>query len=203
MPNGLLFVLLAVMWAVVLIPMWLRKHDESNESRSVDRFSRALGSLSARLERGQDADGQETVVVHRPSKAPSGREVLMPGRPRGSQSADVVVTGASARQVARTPVSAAGRRRRVLVGLLVLALALLTAGLAHAVPLWTAVVPVVVAGILVVTARRQAALRAEMARRRVRRTELTDAARAAQSDRPVARRGSRAVMPASAAAAGA
>ena len=69
------------MWAVVLVPMWLRKHDENNESRSV-RFSRALGSLSSRLDRGDRHDGADTVVIAARGKVPAGRAVLMPaGRP--------------------------------------------------------------------------------------------------------------------------
>jgi hypothetical protein len=37
---------LVLMWAVVLVPMWLRRHDEVEESRSVDRFSTAMHTLS-------------------------------------------------------------------------------------------------------------------------------------------------------------
>jgi hypothetical protein len=36
------------MWAVVLVPMWLRRHDNTTESRSVDRFSTAMRVLSRR-----------------------------------------------------------------------------------------------------------------------------------------------------------
>ena len=33
------------MWALVLIPMWLRRHDEAQETKSADRFARAMGTL--------------------------------------------------------------------------------------------------------------------------------------------------------------
>src|SRR6202012_974682 len=43
-----IFLLIVLMWAVVLIPMWLRRHDEVEESRSLDRFSTAMHTLSRR-----------------------------------------------------------------------------------------------------------------------------------------------------------
>lgn len=36
------------MWAAVLVPMWLRRHDASLEARSADRFSTAMRVLSRR-----------------------------------------------------------------------------------------------------------------------------------------------------------
>lgn len=67
---------LVVMWAVVLVPMWLRRHDEVEETRSVDQFSTAMRTLSRRA----------TAPVE-------GRYVVMPHR---SRSVDVHVSGASA-----------------------------------------------------------------------------------------------------------
>src|SRR4051812_16235863 len=64
------------MWAVVLVPMWLRRHDAATESRSVDRFSTAMRVLS-----------------RRPTGSPDRRYVLMPKRDAG---ASVHVSGASA-----------------------------------------------------------------------------------------------------------
>lgn len=86
-PDGLLYLALVVVWAFVLIPMWLRKHDEANESRSVDRFSRALSSLSGRRDRrGQKSNGGLFLRA---------RAVVMPGRPQGAQDLQVTVSGAS------------------------------------------------------------------------------------------------------------
>jgi hypothetical protein len=102
---------LVVMWAVVLIPMWLRRHDEAEESRSVDRFTSAMHTLSRR----ETASDQRYVVM-----------------PHRSRSVDVHVSGAAApsrraqrkalaarRNAARPPMTAAARRRRTLGGLLV------------------------------------------------------------------------------------
>jgi hypothetical protein len=95
------------MWAVVLVPMWLRRHDEAEETRSVDKFTTAMHTLS-----------------RREALAPEKKYVLMPHR---SRSYDVHVSGASAdpkrahdsRKAARSMVSPATRRRRTLIGLLV------------------------------------------------------------------------------------
>ena len=186
MPSALLFILLGVMWAVVLVPMWLRKHDENNESRSVDRFSRALGSLSSRLDRDRDA---ETVIVPARGTVPAGRAVLMPGRPAGAQDHQVTVSGSRpAAAVRRRPVGAATRRRRLLVGSLLVTLLVLVAGLLNRVPLWVVAIPAVLTLGVLVTGRRQAARTAEMARRRARRAVLSEAARLAEAEH---RRGAR------------
>lgn len=46
MGGGVLLVVLAVLWAVVLIPMLLSRHDTADETKQVDRFRRAMRSLS-------------------------------------------------------------------------------------------------------------------------------------------------------------
>jgi hypothetical protein len=177
-----LYVGLAVMWAVVLIPMWLRNHDQAQESRSADRFARAMSSL--RRGRG------ETEA--------SSREVLMPTRSRSSRATQVLVTGPRAE---RSPAAeAAARRRRALIGLLVVLTVTVVLVALGRLPLWTTAVPVLlVAGFLVV-ARRQVAQAAEMRRRRERRLALSEAARAAEAQhrtgRSDARRGGRVVDPA-------
>src|SRR5207248_2920774 len=108
--SAVILAVIVIMWAVVLVPMWLRRHDAATESRSVDRFSTAMRVLSRRGPGGPDR-----------------RYVLMPRR---ESRASVHVSGASAphrrSQPASRPVprSAAGsrpslavRRRRTLSGL--------------------------------------------------------------------------------------
>jgi hypothetical protein len=46
MGGGVLLVVLAVLWAVVLIPMLLSRHDNTDETKQVARFRRAMTSLS-------------------------------------------------------------------------------------------------------------------------------------------------------------
>jgi hypothetical protein len=102
------FGVIVVMWAVVLIPMWLRRHDETEETRSVDRFSQAMHTLSRR----------ETASKEK-------KYVVMPTRVSRSRDHEVHVSGASAdgrrtpkRRPVAMPATAAERRRRTFVGLL-------------------------------------------------------------------------------------
>lgn len=143
---------LVLMWAVVLIPMWLRRHDEAEETRSIDRFSDAMRTLSRR--EGQSR--RETPVRHE-SRTPEEAYRVMPSR---SRSIDVHVSGASApqpkaavtrpkasatpletasprtaRPAPRVGVTAAQRRRRTLLGLFSLAVVMLIAAVVTASPI--------------------------------------------------------------------
>src|SRR5437764_9623007 len=108
--SAVILAVIVIMWAVVLVPMWLRRHDTATESRSVDRFSTAMRVLSRR---GQGV--------------PDRRYVLMPKR---DAQATVHVSGAAAQRRPRTRptpaapparpktrTSLAVRRRRALLGL--------------------------------------------------------------------------------------
>lgn len=44
--TGLIYVVIIALWAAVLIPMWLRRHDQISEVRSTARFSSAMKTLS-------------------------------------------------------------------------------------------------------------------------------------------------------------
>jgi len=46
--SGLVYAVIVALWAGVLVPMWLRRNDAENESRSVERFSSAMKVLSRR-----------------------------------------------------------------------------------------------------------------------------------------------------------
>jgi hypothetical protein len=102
--NGLLYAAIVVVWAVVLVPMWLRRHEETAELRSVSRFSTAMRVLARREPRASSPQ----------------RYVVMPARPRVAQ---VEVTNSP--EPVRAPRHAgrarlAARRRRLLAGLLAL-----------------------------------------------------------------------------------
>jgi len=45
--TGLIYVVIIALWAAVLIPMWLRRQDQSSEVRSTSQFHAAMQSLSA------------------------------------------------------------------------------------------------------------------------------------------------------------
>lgn len=86
--SPLIFVALAVAWAVYLVPQALRHHDEVVRSRSVDRFSHTMRVLARR----------------EPVSRSSSRLVVTPGR---VPSAPVVTTKASAAPTVDAPAPAA------------------------------------------------------------------------------------------------
>jgi hypothetical protein len=66
---------LVILWAIVLVPMWLRRHDRSNEVAAADRFAGAMRVLSRRPNvraRRDDLVGENRVVMA-PPRSPSER----------------------------------------------------------------------------------------------------------------------------------
>jgi hypothetical protein len=142
---------LVLMWAVVLVPMWLRRHDEVEESRSVDRFTAAMHTLSR-----YDDTQREAVKSHR------------------SRSLDVHVSGASAPDAvaARRRRNQAQRRARSLATLvLTAAIVLVAAVVSGALLLWTLQVVLDVAIVSFLVHLRRSVTRAAAARRRAVRLE--------------------------------
>lgn len=107
--SGIIFVALAVAWAVYLIPKALKHHDEVVRSRSVDRFSQTMRVL-ARREPVSRRDARLVVSPSRPDSVPVVTTKASSARP----SAAVLKARREASRVA------ARRRRRVLGTLLFL-----------------------------------------------------------------------------------
>ncbi len=131
--SALIFVALAVAWAVYLVPKALRHHDEVQRSRSVDRFSKTMRVLARR----------------EPVSRRDARLVVSPGR---STSAPVVETKGPAPKVAtvaaqRAAANGAARRRRNVLSLILLANVAAIAGAASSVIAWAYVA--IPAGLLV------------------------------------------------------
>jgi len=142
--TGLIYAAIVVAWAAYLVPLALRRHDESSNTRSIERFSSTMRVLSRR----------------RPD--PAERLVVTPRRPVDRVLSPTLKPAPADRD--RTPVvrttraasaAAARRRRRVLI---VLAVALMLTGGASAfsvAALWSFTIPLgLILGFLVV-ARRQ------------------------------------------------
>jgi hypothetical protein len=55
--TGLIYVVIIALWAAVLIPIWLRRHDQISEVRSTARFSSAMKSLGSQGQVRYAADG--------------------------------------------------------------------------------------------------------------------------------------------------
>lgn len=134
---GLIYAAIAIMWAAVLIPMWLRNHESASESRSAERFGQAMRVLSRKEQSAADDEADtrrveraETRPVERPAAPMPAREARAPRR-------------ASRQRHQRTLVQRRARTLAVMTGLTLLL------GLVAAVtplPWWT---PIPVATLLV------------------------------------------------------
>lgn len=101
----MIYAVIIVMWGAYFIPLWLRRHEERSEARSVDRFANAMRTLARRHPDAAQAEAASA-----------------PARGHGT------AAGARRAHRPRTKQALVYRRRRVLVGLIVamLATALLT-----------------------------------------------------------------------------
>ena len=104
--SALIFVALAVSWAVYLVPKALKHHDDVVRSRSVDRFSHTMRVLARR----EPVDRRNARLVVSPGRTPSAPIV-----------ATKHTTPASA-PLAREATNRAARRRRRVLGTVLLAL---------------------------------------------------------------------------------
>lgn len=120
--TGLIYVAIIAVWAVVLVPAWLRRHDHRDPERSVDRFSRSLQALSARDSVfGIPLPGQADIEGDSRGDASVGRpaapEVFTIGR-RDLAGVGNRVTGLVSGAGATASKSTAAARRRVVLGVL-------------------------------------------------------------------------------------
>ncbi|MCH1865294.1 hypothetical protein [Nocardioides sp. CFH 31398] len=140
--SAVIFVALAVAWAVYLVPKALKHHDEVARTRSVDRFSATMRTLARR---------EPAVATGAPAASAGGRVVVTPGRPasvaevttkpRGARVGTAVADPAPAltpaqRRARREAAAAAARRRRRVLGTLLVALLASVAVAAFGVTSW-------------------------------------------------------------------
>lgn len=107
--SALIFVALAVAWAVYLIPKALKHHDEVVRSRSVDRFSQTMRVLARR----------------EPINRRDARLVVTPNRHTSAPTVETKASSLAATQPSyaarRAAAAKATRRRRNVLGLVLLA----------------------------------------------------------------------------------
>ncbi|MER6128207.1 gephyrin-like molybdotransferase receptor GlpR [Streptomyces sp. NPDC001795] len=124
--SGLIYAVIVGAWAAYLVPMWLRRQDELNESRPTERFSTAIRLLSGRAgmerryakdlrarsteegERSADPDGvTDSVDVRAFAMPPTGQQararVEAEGPARREQGSQGAPGPASEPAAARTP----------------------------------------------------------------------------------------------------
>lgn len=107
-PSALIFVALAVAWAVYLLPKALKHHESVQRSRSVERFSHRMRVLARR----EPTSSRDARLVVQPGRAPSRPVVETKGPARGP--APVAARRAAAARAAR--------RRRTVLSVILLAL---------------------------------------------------------------------------------
>jgi hypothetical protein len=149
--SGIIFVVLALAWAVYLIPKALKHHDEVARTRSVDRFSNAKRVLARR----EPVDRRNARLVVTPPR--STQRVMVPSRP-APQAQETLSPAASPRRAAvrRAAARAAARRRRRVTYVLLTADVAVAALAAFALlPWWSVAVPVALTVAFLVLCRRQ------------------------------------------------
>ncbi|WP_345520582.1 divisome protein SepX/GlpR [Nocardioides conyzicola] len=115
--SALIFVALAVAWAVYLVPKALKHHDEVARSRTVDRFSHTMRVLARR----EPVDKKTArLVTPAQATAPAAAEPAAQPTPEPTVQAAPVAPTAARRAAAKR---ATKRRRNVLAALLVVNLA--------------------------------------------------------------------------------
>jgi hypothetical protein len=154
--SGIIFVVLAVAWAVYLIPKALKHHDEVARTRSIDRFSTAMRVLARR----EPVSRRDARLVVTPPRAADNPRVLVAAVPAASvaQSAQSSAgrPSAVARPAARAAARAAARRRRRILSFLVLAdIAVGVLAALVVVPAWAPAIPVALTLLYLVLCRTQ------------------------------------------------
>ena len=153
--SGLIFVALALVWAVVLLPKALRQHDEVAQTRSVDRVSDSMRVLARR----EVVSEREARLVRTPPRAPAPKVEPVPAAPvptearvpRAPMSEDRVRTRIAAQRQAAA--AAARRRRSILLLLVVVGVGVGVAAALGQLPLWAVAIPVVLTVGFLVLAR--------------------------------------------------
>ena len=142
MGSGAIYAVIVGLWAVVLIPLWLRNHERSGETRTIDRYHAAMSSMSdwdGRRRRRAESRSQGRAVSA--ASGGGGRSVSKPVSPSVSE---VEADDEPMWSVPPSPAEVAASRRRlvlfVLVGLTVASLALTLLGV---LPVWFILLPLV------------------------------------------------------------
>ena len=71
--TGLIYIVIIALWVAVLVPMWLRRHDQISELRSTAKFSRSMQRLELAERKARESamavhpsNQRKAVVVHNP-----------------------------------------------------------------------------------------------------------------------------------------
>lgn len=106
--TGLIYIVIIALWAAVLIPMWLRRHDQISEVRSTARFENSMARLGS----------HDEVQFSRGGRDHMNRQITL--TPSGKRRAIVLasLTGLTALTLLLALVSVAPKWMPILFGLL-------------------------------------------------------------------------------------
>jgi hypothetical protein len=159
--SGLIYAAIAIMWAAVLIPMWLRNHDTATENRSAERFGQAMRVLSRKEGAPPVRDEGATVVAEqRSQQAPRPQRAQQPQRTQRPERTQ------RPPRPQRAPLTLIQRRARTLGVLTGLTFVTVLLGAITPLPWWAAVPFVLLTLAFVVHLRVQARQRMQLPRQR-------------------------------------
>ncbi|MGZ4492461.1 MAG: divisome protein SepX/GlpR, partial [Nocardioidaceae bacterium] len=156
--SGIIFVALAIAWAVYLVPKALKHHDEVARTRSIDRFSTAMRVLARR----EPVSRRDSRLVVTPARGADNPRVLVPSAPPVAEPVQVDAAPVAAAPRPLRPASqraaarAAARRRRHILSFLLLAdlVVAVLAGLG-VLAWWSVAIPVALTLLYLVLCRTQ------------------------------------------------
>jgi hypothetical protein len=141
--SALIFVGVAVAWAVYLVPKALKHHDEAARTRSVDRFSHTMRVLARR----EPVNRRSARLVVTPSRPAAGATVetkptSTPAPAAAAAAAPPPLTPVQLRACRAAAKRATKRRRNVLAVLLVANLAVIGVAVFDVINWWYVAIPV-------------------------------------------------------------
>ena len=149
--SGLIYAAIALLWAAVLIPMWLKGHDSSTGERSAERFGQAMRVLSRRAGTDEVPDAADEAALEPRRVSPR-----RPSREKPAAAEQRPRRQVSAPRSRPVRASIAQRRARtlfVLLGVTAIVVLLAVVGL---LPMWAPIPVVVLLAAFVVHLRTQA-----------------------------------------------
>jgi hypothetical protein len=144
--TGVIYAVIVVGWAVFLVPLALRRHDQAARNRSIEKFSSAMRVLSHR----RSEDGRLVVTPPR-----DGDRLLTPSLGHSDEAPMASVAPRPTRASLR---AAAARRRRVLLILVSLTALVGVVSAFGVLPAWAIAVPLTLIVVFLWMARRQVRL---------------------------------------------
>ena len=159
--SGIIFVVVALAWAVYLIPKALKHHDEIARTRSIDRFSTAMRVLARR----EPVNRRDVRLVVTPPRPAGSSRVLVPKPASAAVAAVEASVPARDSEEVRRPArpaprraaarAAAKRRRHILMFLVAVDLVAVGVPAFALLPWWSVPVPVALTLAYLFLCRRQ------------------------------------------------